>query len=454
MAGWDALLGVGSTAEQFFIWQVAGQVVSDLLGPTFALIAQDVNAGHPVMVLTPADLADAVIRNYITQADGAAEAAKSGLDSTRFGHLVDAAGNPPGPEWLARIQLRGDLLGSGTGPDSTSYEQGIAEGDTKNKWADIILKGSMEWPSPSEVIDAIVRSQSTSVPLDQLYEMTGADPRWLQLRIDTRGNPPSLTELIELKRRGLIPFKGTGSDALTFEQGIHEGDTKNKWEPFFEALTDYIPPPRTVATLLKTGSVTTDAAQGYYQDAGMSPDLAAAYVKSAKGEKMAGSKSLAEGTVLTLYETQAIDGPTAAGYLGKLGYDTADVAFMLELADLQRELKAINAAVSKVGSLYIGHKITHAAAVEALTGLDVIGPHQQHLLTTWDLERTANVKALTAAQIVDAWEYQVYDQPTATAELVAIGYTPFDAWTLLSVKNKAPLPGKPAQGPAGPGVIP
>jgi hypothetical protein len=33
-------------------------------------------------------------------------------------------------------------------------------------------------------------------------------------------------------------------------------------------------------------------------------------------------------------------------------------------------------------------------------------------------------------------------------ELQHLGFQPFDAWVLLSVHNKAPLPGKPAPDPA------
>ena len=57
------------------------------------------------------------------------------------------------------------------------------------------------------------------------------------------------------------------------------------------------------------------------------------------------------------------------------------------------------------------------------------------IVATWDIERSANLKVLTAAQIVDAWYVQIIGQDEALAELVAIGYTPRDAYIVLSIKN-------------------
>jgi hypothetical protein len=239
---------------------------------------------------------------------------------------------------------------------------------------------------------------------------------------------------------------------VSFQQGIFEGDAKDKWWTEYAALAEYIPPPRTVTTLLKTGSVDGAEAQLLWQQSGLTPTLAAAYAHSATGEKLAGSKALAESTVLTLYETQALSEAEATSYLTALGYDATEVGLLLELADLQRELKAVNSAVTKVGTLYVGHKITRQAANQAVLALGVSPAHAANLLATWDLEQSNNVRLLTPAQIVDAWNYGVYDQPTAQAKLEAEGYTPFDAWTLLSIKAETPLPGRPAESDLGPGV--
>ena len=71
-------------------------------------------------------------------------------------------------------------------------------------------------------------------------------------------------------------------------------------------------------------------------------------------------------------------------------------------------------------------------------------------MRSWSLENSITVKTLTEAQIIAAWEKAVITEAQAMTELGNIGYTPFDAWVLLSTKAGAPLPGMPEQGPPPP----
>jgi hypothetical protein len=77
-------------------------------------------------------------------------------------------------------------------------------------------------------------------------------------------------------------------------------------------------------------------------------------------------------------------------------------------------------------------------------------------MQTLDLEASVTVRTLTEAQIVDAWGKGILDDNGAMTELGNLGFTPFDAWVLLSIKAGGPLPGQPAPGPPSPlpGVIP
>jgi hypothetical protein len=78
------------------------------------------------------------------------------------------------------------------------------------------------------------------------------------------------------------------------------------------------------------------------------------------------------------------------------------------------------------------------------------------MIDIWSLEAAISVRTLTEAQIVAAWEKDVLTNDEAMSELSNIGYTPFDAWVLLSTKAGNPLPDRPQQGPAAPlgAVIP
>jgi hypothetical protein len=135
--------------------------------------------------------------------------------------------------------------------------------------------------------------------------------------------------------------------------------------------------------------------------------------------------------------------------LAALDYTPEEIDWLLAMQDLKRTVAADNSAISRVRAVYVAHKITRAEALAALDDLRV--PHQQRdeLVATWDIEAQVNVKTLSAAEIASALYYGIVDQATAMAELGAIGYTPLDAWILLSVRLHKPLPDRPGSGLAG-----
>jgi len=127
---------------------------------------------------------------------------------------------------------------------------------------------------------------------------------------------------------------------------------------------------------------------------------------------------------------------------------------LLSYAHILRAIQAVNQAISRVGALYTARKITQQTAQDALNRLGIEAAAVADIIADWGAIAAINVKTLTEGQVVDAFKYQVLDQAAATQELVNIGYTEYDAWVLLSVKNEAPLPGEPPPVvAAGPGVV-
>lgn len=461
MAGLGDVLGEGSSAEQFLLWNVASGLVSAVLGPVITDIAQSVwktaiaaSGGDISAVLSPDILADLVVRNFTTLDDATASAADSGVNATDFALMVANAGNAPGPEALAAALYRGIITANGTGADSTSYEQGIAEGDTKDKWGPIIQQLALSIPSPDDVINSYVRGQISEADALTLYQMAGGDPTYFQLKYDTRGNPPSPTELMVLVRRGIIPQTGLGADAVSLQQGIAEGDTKDKWFPQYQSLLEYLPPPRTITALARSGVLSVDEEQAYYQDYGLSPALAAIYAQNASVDKVAGTKLLNENLTLELYMTGGISAAEATTDLNNLGYSDAEAAYMLQTRLLQQEVSALKTATTKVGTLYAAHKITRAGAINALGELGISAAGQANLMATWDVEATSNVALLTSTEIAQAFYYKAITQDQATQYLMDLGFTAFDAYIKLSNISQAALPDPPAANIPAPAVNP
>lgn len=453
MAGLGSLLGEGSTASQFLLWGVAYGFAQALLQPEFEAIQQTIWRNQSVRVLSPADLADMVIRNIITEADGANEAADSGIDGARFHKMVLDTGEPPGLELGLEMLRRGIIpVGDGT-PGEATFSALVATSRLRPEWIDALL-ASREVPiSAAAAVEAFIRGQITEGDAKQEAFATGINADRFDILANTAGRPPSLGEALELLRRKIIPPTGLGPEVRSFQQAIAEGDTKNKWLQEFLALAETIPPPRTVTALVRAGAIDQATAIRWFQDAGLSPDAAAAYFKGAQGEKLAGTRQLAQGQVLTLYESQAVDQATALGYLGRLGYGNTEARLLLELADLQRETRALNAAINRIGGYYVAHHITRQGVIAGLGALRLDGAHIDTLLATWDAEAAANVRTVTPAQVMADVRYAVIAPAQGLEMLHTLGYSPRGAWLALA----AHLHGTAGLGPmppaGGPGVI-
>ncbi len=159
-------------------------------------------------------------------------------------------------------------------------------------------------------------------------------------------------------------------------------------------------------------------------------------------------RQLAESDIVALYSGRAIDAAAATTMLGTLGYSSDVAAMVLSVADFHVQVGIRNNAISKVRTYYLARKIDDSTAITTLDSLEVPAAQRQELMTAWQLERGSNVKLLTESQIADAWAYAVMSPDEAITELEALGYTPYDAWVVLSLKNKGPIGPAPAKGPS------
>lgn len=450
MSSWEGFFGENSTASQFLLWSVASQIVGSILAPIVAAVEQGTwqlavegSGGAVRAAVAPADLADQVVRTILDSGTAETLATQSGVAPQDFARMVAGAGEPPGLDFMMQAYRRGYVPLGPTSPGTPSLLEGVATSRVYTYWSQVIEQMLSVPISPADAVEAVLRGQISQSDGETAAYANGVNASDFQILLDTAGNPPAPGELVELWRRGLIPAEGTGPDALTFQQGIYEGDAKDKWEPLYFKLTDYVPPPRTITTLLSHGAITEAQANAYFIQNGLSADLAAAYVTSATSEKLVSAKTLAESNVLKLYYDRLITSAEATPMLEQLGYTAADAAFLLELQDFTRAAAAYNSAVGRIGTLYTGRKITRASAVTALQSLDVPAATVTHLMSTWDAETAASIKTLTASEIADAYKYGVKAADWCITKLQDIGYDAHDAWVLISVANEAPAPNEP-----------
>lgn len=443
------LFGKESAFGQLLIWQVGAQVIGAVMGPGLSELQQLVNEVAQTEVLTPATLADLVVRNYLDHASAEGTAKKSGVSPEDFALLVKAAGDAVDTTTLIEGYRRG-ILGWDSSPGALpSVLDGIREGRLADKWAPLIKELGDVPLGVADAVDAVVEGQISMDEGKAIAYVNGISAANFEILYNTRGNPPGPSELAEMVRRGIIPTSGTGPTVLSFDQGISEGATKDKWIPALRELMTVLPAEGRVTTLLRNGVITRDQAITYYKQLGYDQAAATAFADEASAVKTATDKLLAKSDVITLYADGAITRDQAAALIAALGYDGTEADQILTIQDLHTATAATNAAISRISSYYVARKIDKTGAVNALNSLNVPPAQQTALLTAWDIERTSNVKLLTESQIADAWAYTIIDTPTAVTELMALGYTELDAWIVLSIKNKAPITDTaPPQGPS------
>jgi hypothetical protein len=440
-----------SPIGQMVIYGVLQQVLQATIGPGLAVTTQEINARNPVVPIAPPDLAQLVVRGYLDDAAAAGIAAKSGVSADDFALLVKAAGDAPDTTTLMEAFRRKVIPLTGTGPDAVSVEQGIREGRLSNKWVPMIEALGVLPIGVADAVDAVVENQIDYAAGEQYAYENGLSKEGFRILVDTRGNPPSPTELAEMVRRGIIPWDGTGPDVLSFEQGVAEGATKDKWIKAYKAAATVLPPEGTIQTWLREGVIDAAEAVTRLKQLGYDQSAAGNYAAEAVATSTSQYRQLAESDIIALYAGRAIDAAAATAMLATLGYGEHVAAEILAVTDFHVQVGIRNRAITRVQTYYVARKITTQVAITSLDSLEVPAAQRQELIAAWDVERGSNVKLLTEAQIADAWDYGVMDADTAIGELEALGYTPYDAWVILSVKNKGAIGPAPVKGPGATG---
>ena len=462
------ILGGGAnndSARQLFIWGILYGLLSAVFMPVTVEITeaawQEAVKDNVYRALSADELAQMVVRGWVDHTSAQNEASKSGVLPGDFDNMVNNRRNPVSPEEAA-VALRRKIIPQTAPAGQVSFENAIQEGNLGNQWGPVIQQLATAIPTPADVLQGVLQGQvPAGTDPRALYQQVGGeltDPNtnfdWYTFMFNTRGAAPTPNEAAEMARRNIIPW-GDGSDgpvvegpgAISFQQAFLEGPWRNKWEPAWRLMSSYLPPPRTVTAMLKQGALTVAQATDLLTKQGLTPDLVSAYITAATTTKTTKPKELSESNVITLLNDKLITVDQAVTFLEQLGYPANEATALATTSQAQVTISQFKSNVNRVGTYYINHKVNRANAADMLARLGVDAASITEKLAAWDIERAGNVSILTAAQIENAWEYEILTQAEAMQELEIRGYTPLDAWTLLSIKAKQALPGKPAGGP-------
>lgn len=400
------------------IYPIVVGYVQAIVSPSVQNVANIAWTADPSLGLSAEAAAGAVIRGWISEAQGARIANSKGVGVDAFKTMCNTGRLPPGPSQVLEGWNRG-FLGQG------EVQKAIIESDIGSQWAPFFMKLRYAAMSPALAVEAAVQSHLDMGEAQRRYAMGGADPADFDVAYQTAGSPPGVEQMIALMNRGAL----TEAQVV---QGIAESRMKTKYTPAVLQLKERLLPLDSCRQLVRSGAMTKDEAVGQLVKQGYNPTIAAQAIDAVAGGKVEAAKDLSAATIIDLYEAHMIDRATAVSDLGSLKYDEHEAGLLLALADHRAADKVLNHTVTVIKTAYTHKRIDEADARARLQNAGVPADAQAVLIAEWKLNMAERVRTLSEAQIVAATKKGVLDVQTAFTRLTDLGYSEEDSTILLA----------------------
>lgn len=369
--------------------------------------------------LSAEQLATLVTFGVLPQDKAADMAGESGTSASDFNLLVEGNGEPPSNEELLFAYRRGLI-------DKARLLKGITQGPVRNEWFDVLESLGIVPMSTADAIACVVQGNLTDAQGQSIAKQNGLDPAdWAPL-VATAGSPPGPEFLMTAYQRGFL----TENEA---EQGIREGRTKNKYIPLYTKMARTQLTEVQIRAAVTHGAITEAQAIPLLLAHGLSPEDAHTILASVSAVKTATVRQFTVSQILALYTDRSITAGVATGYMEALGWSLAETQLLLDEGDLRRLRSLIDAAVSVVKSKYVGRHIDQATADTDLDALGIQPAQKTDLFTYWNMERDANVKQLTLAQLTSALKKDIIDEAAYRTRISGMGYVSGDVDILVGL---------------------
>jgi len=390
----------------------AGAIISPVLGvataPFVQGLANSAWSKFPNMPLSPAEVALGTLRHNPYVANPYIEAGMSGISQNRLDALIYNAGEALALGELLLLYRRGQI-------DQARLVTGLRQSRIRDEWLPEILDLQYAPPPAASAIAAAVQNHLTVDEATKHVSDAGIDPANFTWLYETHGRPPGAEQMLHLLNRGVMT-------EAEVRQGVLESDIKNKYVDAIIASRVYLPPPRSIVPMLRSGSITEARARELLAEHGVRPEDMDAFIGEASTTRTTAERQLSASQALRAYEEQLIGKAEVNARLLKLRYPQADIDLMVEIADNAVEERFRNAAVARVHSRYVAHKMSQAEAQAALAKLKLPASAVTALLTLWGDERAANVNVLTVSQWQQGYHRGIITLAQLVTQLQNFGY--------------------------------
>lgn len=380
---------------------------------------------YPDVPLSPADLADMVMRGIFDYGTAYAEAAMTGINGQRFDNLVKASGEPPGPIDMLKLELRGAL-------PPGELDKAIRYSRIHDDYLPYVKMLAYTQMSAADAIEAAIKEV---VPLSEaraLFTRAGGLDGDFTTLYEAAGDSIGIQQALTLWKFGQIT-----------EQDVNLALGRSRINPIFYPIakkTHFHPLSAfQIARAVSAGTITPATAEQWLIQDGTPPDQAHALATAHGSTGTAKAHTETMTLVSSAYEEQILTRAAAMTALTNIGYH-ADVAnLILEVADAKRANKQQTQAVDVVRANYVARRIDRTQATNDLDVLQIPPDARNKWLVDWDLEIEARPKTLTAVQLATAGKDGFLPPADVYHRIVGLGYDASDAKVLMQL-HKAPLP--------------
>jgi hypothetical protein len=395
-------------AQQFDAWALKAGIPGDVAVKLRQLAIQPVS---------PADAALGLLRGNIGRSEAIGIASEWGLTESSFDLLLNNTGEPPGTEQLLEAFRRGFI-------DEAKLTRGILESRVRNEWIPTLIKLRYSPMSVADAVNAHVQNHLDAQTMSSIAEQNGLIPGAVDILAQTAGEPLSRTEMEQLYNRGLVT-------ANQVKQALAESRLKNKYADLALALHRKLLEPRMLSSAVEFGSISHESAIRHAMESGFSKEDAVILVDEGSHRKLHAYRQRIVASVESLYESNAISRNDAKEVMARNGFEGTEADLILQAAEYRREQRIVSTTLAVIRSKYVGHHIDEKSAKAYIDAIGVPTAQRDYELGLWSIERAANVRNLTEAQIVKAVKKQLIKPEDALKRLEHMGYLTDDAVLLL-----------------------
>lgn len=368
-------------------------------------------------LLSPADLALALLRGIIDETTATGYADQLGVTPADLAVLVGNTGEPPGPQELLEAYRRGFI-------DQPTLERGIRQSRIRNEWIPTVEKLRYEPPTTSDAVRAQVEGHISRDEAAAIADQNGLEPGAVDMLIASWGRPLSHEQMLTLYHRQQATLDEV-------KQAMRESDIKNKYIDQAVELGRRLVPERTIVSMLHNNVIDHATALTMLAEQGYNHADAERLVLLGAAQRRSTAKELSRADITSMYEDKLIAKSDAVSHLEKLGYTKGDADAMLQLADTKALISKRKTTQRAIEASVKAHHLSEKEAVTQLTN-DGLDPRQaQGLVDQWLQQRGAAFRTLTEAQILKLGEQQFISGGDTLTRLKGLGLVEGDAQLLL-----------------------